>query len=219
MGIIQKIVSSAHIAIATEAEDITNQIDDDVNNIFGNSDDSDSDKQDSQNTDYLDNDNIDNDWSTTSDENMQQEENNDLNNNGLDDTQNSDGENNEDNEFMQDQKNDVTEIKNKQILHERMMFLYNILTDNLNLLSAYSPESNNPEIVMIINNIKSNLADCQSISHRIMTTEFEDKSYNELMRKYISLKRVYDLSIEMLERVFQNIRERKAPTLKKLGKK
>ena len=233
MGIIKKILDDFGLDSANEAddegknqntqtEDITSEIDDKVDDLFDNKkDESNEDDKSNQNepdengtkqgaddiTSTEDNTNTDNDDSNTDDK--------------LDDDMDSDddlyfdSESNADNSNNEDKSEAENEIENKRILHGKMMYFYDVLTSNIDILSKYNPESLDLKVIETINNIKSNMVECRNIAHHVMVNNFNSDSYVELYRKYVSLKRVYDLSIEMLDRLFKERwdDEEKAPKL------
>jgi len=60
----------------------------------------------------------------------------------------------------------------------------------------------------VVNSVMTNLRDCKDVLHKVLTEEMESSSYEELMRKYITVKHIYDISIEMLDKHFSNMQKK-----------
>jgi cobalamin biosynthesis protein CobT len=192
MGIIHDVIYDDidNIDIVTEAEDITNQLDDDVDDILGTKANKDKDSDDSTEDDQIDD--------------------NKNDDNGTD--QPSDNESNSDDPLSSDDSiqsdnssNDASDpdFEKKKGLYEQMSYLYDILESNVDSLSNYIPPVLSNEVISIINNIKTNLNTCKNILYKVMTEEFSATSYPNLLKKFIGINRVYDICLKMLDMFFK----------------
>ena len=107
-----------------------------------------------------------------------------------------------------DENNDdkSEELNNKIRLRENMILFYNILSSNIKLLSEYVPDNNIEENTNALSTVSNNLVECKTILFNIITEELENKTYVELLRKYIALNRVYDLNIRILDTYFSDLK-------------
>lgn len=105
----------------------------------------------------------------------------------------------------QDSEENETEMEQKERLLENMITLYNIIENNIQILSNYSPESSNPDLSKTLHNLTSNLRDCYEFLYKEITENFGKKSYGQLLKSYIAINRVYDLCIEILSRYFDSV--------------
>ncbi len=90
-------------------------------------------------------------------------------------------------------------------LRENMILLYNIISANIDLLSEYAPNYNENESSKILYKVSDNLIECKNSLYNILTEELPDGNYEDILRKYIALNRVYDLCLKMMETNFNNI--------------
>jgi hypothetical protein len=107
-----------------------------------------------------------------------------------------------------DENNDnkSEELNNKIRLRENMILFYNILSSNIKLLSEYVPGNNIEANKNTLSTVSNNLVECKTILFNIITEELENKTYVELLRKYIALNRVYDLNIRILDTYFSDLK-------------
>lgn len=96
--------------------------------------------------------------------------------------------------------------KNK--IKKYLVQLYKIISGNISVITSVITTIDNHETISVINNVLDNLRNCKETIFTILTEELTKLSYDELLQKYITLKRVYSISVEMLERHF-SINEKK----------
>ena len=198
--------------IATEAEDITDDVTDqgndiakssgvdgsdgsnknngeistDVDNLFGtkksNNDTSDSDSEN----------NIEEDPKVENEDEPNEE---DSSPNTSDDTSNDPIENNdsETNDFEKTRK--IKAWKNLNSLH-------NIISDAIDLISKFMPDLSDPITIKAMSNIKENLVESKRISYNTLTEDHKTMDYKSLQRRYEGLMYIYDLCSKELEVYF-----------------
>lgn len=96
--------------------------------------------------------------------------------------------------------------KNK--IKKYLVQLYKIISGNISVITSVITTIDNHETISVINSVLDNLRNCKETIFTILTEELTKLSYDELLQKYITLKRVYSISVEMLERHF-SINEKK----------
>lgn len=96
--------------------------------------------------------------------------------------------------------------KNK--IKKYLVQLYKIISGNISVITDVITTIDDHETISVVNNVLDNLRNCKEIIFTILTEELTKLSYDELLQKYITLKRVYSISVEMLERHF-SINEKK----------
>lgn len=96
--------------------------------------------------------------------------------------------------------------KNK--IKKYLVQLYKIISGNISVITDVITTIDNHETISVVNNVLDNLRNCKEIIYTILTEDLTKLSYDELLQKYITLKRVYSISVEMLEKHF-SINEKK----------
>ena len=71
----------------------------------------------------------------------------------------------------------------------------------------------------MVNSVIHNLYNCKDILYKIITEEMEKSPYETLVTKYVTLKRIYDISCDMLEEHFSNNPNNKVKYKRFKGKK
>ena len=213
--------------VALEADDITKQVnqimggkkapaevksdnqrDEDLtktDNLFDNinKNDPDNDPVDTPQND----DNNDTQDDTTSDANNDQSDNADDPNNPDDgtDDQNMDQDPNADlGDDPSMPEEDKSIFSDKNTLKENMIYFFNIIKYTITSLEDGLGSTEDQETVRVINSVIHNLYNSKDILYKILTEEMESSSYETLVTKYITLKRIYDISCDMLEEHFSN---------------
>lgn len=214
--------------VALEADDITKQVnqimggkkapaevksdnqrDEDLtktDNLFDNINKNDPDN-DPVDTPQNDDDNNDTQDDTTSDANNDQSDNADDPNNPDDgtDDQNMDQDPNADlGDDPSMPEEDKSIFSDKNTLKENMIYFFNIIKYTITSLEDGLGSTEDQETVRVINSVIHNLYNSKDILYKILTEEMESSSYETLVTKYITLKRIYDISCDMLEEHFSN---------------
>lgn len=214
--------------VALEADDITKQVnqimggkkapaevksdnqrDEDLtktDNLFDNINKNDPDN-DPVDTPQNDDDNNDTQDDTTSDANNDQSDNTDDPNNPDDgtDDQNMDQDPNADlGDDPSMPEEDKSIFSDKNTLKENMIYFFNIIKYTITSLEDGLGSTEDQETVRVINSVIHNLYNSKDILYKILTEEMESSSYETLVTKYITLKRIYDISCDMLEEHFSN---------------
>lgn len=157
------------------------------------------------------NDNNDTQDNTTNDVNNDQGDNpEDPNNldNGTDD-QNMDQDPNADDQTDLDDdpgmsEEDKSVFSDKNTLKENMIYFFNIIRYTITSLEDGLGATEDQETIRVINSVIHNLYNSKDILYKILTEEMESSPYETLVTKYITLKRIYDISCDMLEEHFSN---------------
>lgn len=95
------------------------------------------------------------------------------------------------------------QVQSLKKLRENMNLFYNNLCSNIELLGNYSPNSIIPEAQEIYFKITSHLNECKKQLFTLLTTEFTITLYPDLLRKYIAIRHVYDICLNMLNNHFE----------------
>lgn len=94
---------------------------------------------------------------------------------------------------------------NKSKIRDHMVHLYNLLGSNIETLTKSMSSIEDYETVRTINAILSNMRNAKDYLYKTLTEDLKTTEYSELLRKYITLKRVYEISIKMLEVHFSEV--------------
>ena len=99
---------------------------------------------------------------------------------------------------------DKSIFSDKNTLKENMIYFFNIIKYTITSLEDGLGSTEDQETVRVINSVIHNLYNSKDILYKILTEEMESSSYETLVTKYITLKRIYDISCDMLEEHFSN---------------
>lgn len=111
----------------------------------------------------------------------------------------------EDGSSDMDEPKEQATYMDKNVLRDNMICFYNILGSNIDSLSNVNSDINDPVSIQVLNKVIDNLTMTQAKLYDVITKDLEKETYPKLALEYISLKRIYDLTIEMLEKHFTNI--------------
>lgn len=220
MGYIYDIISELNkMNIATEADDITGDIEKDINSV-GKTINSVSGGNVKTNIDEgapEGNDNGEIDTNTddilgTTDDNTEDEADNQENDNdnddemggddNLDDTGEDDITDDELDETMDKEENPF-EFSRKKKIHKQFLDFYNVISSNIKLISEFMPKVVDEESIKILNNVRNNLSQCKEYTYTVLTEEYTALEYPALLKKYVALNRVYDICIKILESYYE----------------
>lgn len=95
-------------------------------------------------------------------------------------------------------------FSDKNTLKENMIYFFNIMRYTITSLEYSLGTTEDQETIRIINSVIHNLYNSKDILYKIITEEIESSPYETLVTKYITLKRIYDISCDMLEEHFSN---------------
>lgn len=109
--------------------------------------------------------------------------------------------NDEDSEMSED---DTSVFSDKNSLKENMVYFFNIIRYTIKSLEDSLSSTDNQETIRVINSVIQNLYNAKNVLYKILTEQMESTSYEILTSKYITIKRIYDISCDMLEEHFAN---------------
>ena len=157
------------------------------------------------------NDNNDTQDNTTDDVNNDQGDNTDDPNNtddGTDDQNMGQDPNADDQTDLGDDpgmsEEDKSLFSDKNTLKENMIYFFNIIRYTITSLEDGLGSTEDQETIRVVNSVIHNLYNSKDILYKILTEEMESTPYETLVAKYITLKRIYDISCDMLEEHFSN---------------
>ena len=157
------------------------------------------------------NDNNDTQDNTTDDVNNDQGDNTDNPNNtddGTDDQNMGQDPNADDQTDLGDDpgmsEEDKSIFSDKNTLKENMIYFFNIIRYTITSLEDGLGSTEDQETIRVVNSVIHNLYNSKDILYKILTEEMESTPYETLVAKYITLKRIYDISCDMLEEHFSN---------------
>lgn len=110
-------------------------------------------------------------------------------------------------------------IFKKNYLRDNMVAFYNVLVNNIDLLSESIGNLNEQQSIDITNKVIDNIREIKRLLMNAISNDLSNNEYEEVLRKYITLRRVYDISIEMLDKHFGNIHFTRNPKRKNSRKK
>lgn len=223
----------SNFKIATEADDITKRV---SNQLRGENDDSDvaAAAGDDRDEDLTQVDNIYEEASAASDDTVDNPEQTDdpedtANTDDptaapedepetTDDTQYDDSGSEETNDDQSSDETDAEDDKvlssifsDKNTLKETSAYLMNIIKGNLESLNTMIGRLDDLDDIRLVNTVISNLQHCEDYLSKMIVEKFASSTYEDLVTEYVTLKQIYTISIEMLDKHFNKDGKRKSP--------
>ena len=105
-------------------------------------------------------------------------------------------------------------FSDKNTLKSNAIHFMSLMDGDLAILNARLGDLNEIEDLRVMNKVIQNLTLTKKLLNKTITEDFSNQTYESLMTKYITMKQIYDLSIEMLDKHFN-----KDPKRRKSSKK
>lgn len=115
----------------------------------------------------------------------------------LDDTSMDDGSGEED-------QAEKSIFSDKNTLKKNMIYFFNIIRYTISSLEDALGSTDDQETIRVVNSVIHNLYASKDVLYDILTKEIESTPYEVLTTKYITIKRIYDISCDMLEEHFKS---------------
>lgn len=91
----------------------------------------------------------------------------------------------------------------KNRIRDNLAQLYTIISGDIEIIVNSLTGINDMNTVHVINMVLSHLRNCKDYIYKTLTQNLTSLDYDELLQRYITLKRVYDICIEMFEKHFK----------------
>ena len=95
-------------------------------------------------------------------------------------------------------------FSDKNTLKKNMIYFFNIIRYTITSLEDSLGNTEDQETIRVINSVIHNLYAVKDVLYDILTKQIEKTPYEVLTTKYITIKRIYDISCDMLEEHFKN---------------
>lgn len=102
-------------------------------------------------------------------------------------------------EGIDENSNEPESIYKKNKLRDSMILFYDILNNNIDLITEAMADINDSTLISICNKVLDNLRVAKDVLFKEIDTGLAEKPYEVVLRKYIALRRVYDISGQMME--------------------
>ena len=91
----------------------------------------------------------------------------------------------------------------KNRIRDNLVQLYTIISGDIEIIVNSLTNINDLKTTQVINSVLNHLRNCKNYIYKTLTQNLASLEYDELLQRYITLKRVYDICIEMMEKHFQ----------------
>lgn len=95
-------------------------------------------------------------------------------------------------------------FSDKNTLKKNMIYFFNIIRYTISSLEDALGSTDDQETIRVVNSVIHNLYSTKDVLYDILTKEIESSPYEVLTTKYITIKRIYDISCDMLEEHFKS---------------
>ena len=100
------------------------------------------------------------------------------------------------------QHSDDLVFTKKNRIRDNLTQLYTIITGNIEIIVNSLTNINDDKTVGVLNIVLNHLRNCKSYIYKTLTQNITELDYDELLQRYITLKRIYDICISMMEKHF-----------------
>ena len=91
----------------------------------------------------------------------------------------------------------------KNAIRDNLAQLYTIINGDIEILVNSLTNINDSNTIKVLNAVLNHLRNCKDYIYKTLTVNLTSLEYDELLQRYVTLKRVYDICIEMMDRHFK----------------
>lgn len=91
----------------------------------------------------------------------------------------------------------------KNRIRDNLVQLYSIVTGNIEVIVNSLTNINDSKTIQVMNVVLNHLRNCKDYIYKTLTQNLNTLSYDELLQRYITLKRVYDICAQIMEKHFE----------------
>ena len=103
----------------------------------------------------------------------------------------------------EDQSDDLLFAK-KNSIRDNLAQLYTVIAGDIETLVSTLSNLNDANALKVVNAVLLHLRNCKDYIYKTLTVNLTQLEYDELLRRYVTIKRVYDICIKMLETHFHD---------------
>lgn len=92
----------------------------------------------------------------------------------------------------------------KNPIRDNLAQLYTIVSGDIEIISTSLNNMNDLPSIKVANAVLRHLRNCKTYIYKTLTEDAPDIEYDELLRRYITLKRIYEVCVKMLEVHFKD---------------
>lgn len=92
----------------------------------------------------------------------------------------------------------------KNPIRDNLAQLYAIVSGDIEIISSSLNNMNDLPSIKVANAVLRHLRNCKTYIYKTLTEDAPDIEYEELLRRYITLKRIYEVCVKMLEVHFKD---------------
>ena len=110
--------------------------------------------------------------------------------------------------FLEDNNNESAPYEDKNKLRDNFINIYKIITGDIDIITSSINYIDDKNSIKTISSVITNLRDLKEIIYNILMKDIEKTEYIELLRKYITIKRIYDINVSIMEKYFSRVEEK-----------
>lgn len=105
---------------------------------------------------------------------------------------------------LDDSVNPELAFAEKNRIRDNLVQLYAICSGDIETIVNSLNHVDNPITIQVLNAVLNHLRNCKDYTYKTLTQNLANLEYDELLQRYITLKRVYDICGEMLKEHFKS---------------
>ena len=90
----------------------------------------------------------------------------------------------------------------KNVIRDNLVQLYTVVSGDIEIVVNSLTNINDMNTINVMNAVLNNLRNCKDYIYKTLTQNLTSLDYDELLQRYITLKRVYDICVEMMDKYF-----------------
>lgn len=116
--------------------------------------------------------------------------------------------NNEDNGMgdngLDDESNPDLAFEDKNRIRDNLITLYTVICGDIETITNSLTAVDNSQTIQVLNTVLNHLRNTKEYIYKTLTQNITALDYDELLQRYVTLKRVYDVCGEMIKHYFKN---------------
>lgn len=106
-------------------------------------------------------------------------------------------------ESPEDAPNEDLAFTKKNRIRDNLVQLYTIVSGDIEIIVNSLASINDKNTIDVINVVLNHMRNCKDYIYKTLTQNLASLEYDELLQRYITLKRVYMICIQMMEKHFK----------------
>lgn len=105
---------------------------------------------------------------------------------------------------LEDESNPDLAFEDKNRVRDNLITLYTVICGDIETITNSLTFVDNAQTIQVLNTVLNHLRNTKDYIYKTLTQNLTGLDYDELLQRYVTLKRVYDVCGEMIKHYFKN---------------